>query len=344
MGNPPPEHPRVCGENIIRVLDQGDRVGTSPRMRGKHGLTHFSNVCARNIPAYAGKTTSLICLRSAPAEHPRVCGENWLRFFRWWRHYGTSPRMRGKLSKPWLVTAVKRNIPAYAGKTNEFLYASARQGGTSPRMRGKLQQNRLDSHHFRNIPAYAGKTAQSNGACKILYGTSPRMRGKLPYRQAWWTQTRNIPAYAGKTGDHQWAGLECWEHPRVCGENSIKLSRARWCIGTSPRMRGKQHQAFTGTLVHRNIPAYAGKTDHKLDSGPDTDGTSPRMRGKPLISYPWIYASRNIPAYAGKTFSSPQRDGVATEHPRVCGENPTALNGHGKTSGTSPRMRGKHVG
>ena len=49
----------------------------------------------------------------------------------------------------------------------------------------------------------------------------------------------------------------------------------------------------------------------------------------------------NIPAYAGKT--PPNHFGMvnATEHPRVCGENPRVGVGEGLGVGTSPRMRGK---
>ena len=50
------EHPRVCGENMACSLVLGLIGGTSPRMRGKRGVTGGINVGCRNIPAYAGKT------------------------------------------------------------------------------------------------------------------------------------------------------------------------------------------------------------------------------------------------------------------------------------------------
>ena len=93
------EHPRVCGENALGVA-------------GKLGA-------GRNIPAYAGKTLSLLDqlhhgfgtsprMRGKPiiglwrwnhgVEHPRVCGENIWAAPASWIEPGTSPRMRGKLS------------------------------------------------------------------------------------------------------------------------------------------------------------------------------------------------------------------------------------------------------
>ena len=54
--SPPPEHPRVCGENRCRVRQWTLVHGTSPRMRGKPGLLCLHQALSRNIPAYAGKT------------------------------------------------------------------------------------------------------------------------------------------------------------------------------------------------------------------------------------------------------------------------------------------------
>ena len=70
------EHPRVCGENHIDTRLSTDRIGTSPRMRGKPtgGAKVGSEI--RNIPAYAGKTCAWHTSRIVNKEHPRVCGEN----------------------------------------------------------------------------------------------------------------------------------------------------------------------------------------------------------------------------------------------------------------------------
>ena len=92
-------------------------------------------------------------------------------------------------------------------------------------------------------------------------------------------------------------------------------------MGTSPRMRGKLFVPDTLSSFHRNIPAYAGKTDRHHGHLVELYGTSPRMRGKrdPHQRTPRTHG--NIPAYAGKT------RGV--------------WGGVGLGWGTSPRMRGK---
>ena len=92
-----PEHPRVCGENL---------------------LTKRTKSCNnRNIPAYAGKTHRKYLSAGKHSEHPRVCGENTNGCQGTRRIQGTSPRMRGKLYFCLQIFVFFRNIPAYAGKT-----------------------------------------------------------------------------------------------------------------------------------------------------------------------------------------------------------------------------------
>ena len=69
-------HPRVCGENLIRIVKSALVDGSSPRVRGKRLESVAVWRCPRLIPACAGKTTSpRPASRRSPA-HPRVCGEN----------------------------------------------------------------------------------------------------------------------------------------------------------------------------------------------------------------------------------------------------------------------------
>ena len=111
------EHPRVCGENSV-VGEYSNVVGgTSPRMRGKLTVVSGNTGIVRNIPAYAGKTTLSELRKSAEAEHPRVCGENFVPGLMPLWEIGTSPRMRGKRPKSQEIFRTHRNIPAYAGKT-----------------------------------------------------------------------------------------------------------------------------------------------------------------------------------------------------------------------------------
>ena len=112
-----PEHPRVCGENVSVSGAVIKLKGTSPRMRGKPEHPCFLGLLQRNIPAYAGKTTTTPSMTNPCSEHPRVCGENRLTMFCRRSFCGTSPRMRGKPQGKLCLSVNVRNIPAYAGKT-----------------------------------------------------------------------------------------------------------------------------------------------------------------------------------------------------------------------------------
>ena len=70
------EHPRVCGENKPAKGGGAGKCGTSPRMRGKRAPSALIAGSKRNIPAYAGKTLTMILTIPSFREHPRVCGEN----------------------------------------------------------------------------------------------------------------------------------------------------------------------------------------------------------------------------------------------------------------------------
>ena len=69
-------HPRACGENLIGAVLSLVVSGSSPRMRGKHGLRAAPRRPQRFIPAHAGKTIATRALPERATVHPRACGEN----------------------------------------------------------------------------------------------------------------------------------------------------------------------------------------------------------------------------------------------------------------------------
>ena len=150
-------------------------------------------------------------------------------------------------------------------------------------------------------------------------------------------------------------------HPRACGENDILEDCADLLDGSSPRVRGK----LVGDLVEPDaqglIPARAGKTTpptreprpprahpracgenvFAVDVGRAPGGSSPRVRGKLLQLGAQDCAHGLIPARAGKTSCGPPAARTARAHPRACGENPQFVGSTGRTTGSSPRVRGK---
>ena len=360
-GRRQPAHPRVCGENRVRVLAADKVRGSSPRVRGKP--TRWRGVARwqRLIPACAGKT--------------------WTHVLRPPRRHGSSPRVRGKHGPAGESHLGGGLIPACAGKTGggrarctasrahprvcgentiprpaSFAYV-----GSSPRVRGKQPQPRPPSSSDRLIPACAGKT-HGGGPMRVLStahprvcgenmptdapslwatGSSPRVRGKRLHRIAPAPGVRLIPARAGKTGARPRAPANSWAHPRACGENCRRTTRrpTRW--GSSPRVRGKRREHRRRRRLPGLIPARAGKTPVRGSGRPSREahpracgenplprvgypvlsGSSPRVRGKRQQDRHRQAAPRLIPARAGKTRPRPGRSAAAAAHPRACGEN-----------------------
>ena len=126
------------------------------------------------------------------------------------------------------------------------------------------------------------------------------MRGKALTPLLMCTTTRITPAYAGKSLRASPPCTTTWDHPRVCGEKSVSACASAVCLGSPPRMRGKDDQLHEGSKQFRITPAYAGKNckfstslvnnwDHPRICGEKVRaivpaeillGSPPRMRGK----------------------------------------------------------------
>ena len=151
-------------------------------------------------------------------EHPRIRGENTTLGVVCQARIGTSPHTRGKPSGQFGHSRGRRNIPAYAGKT-EFREFHDGFLSEHPRIRGENQGRRA-------------------GVLEEL-GTSPHTRGK-PLKTGLCVHGKgNIPAYAGKTMVAQVLFQQAEEHPRIRGENSCMDFACHRSIGTSPHTRGK---------------------------------------------------------------------------------------------------------
>ena len=195
-------------------------------------------------------------------------------------------------------------------------------------------------------------------------GSSPRVRGKRLGR-TWgggYVQ-RIIPARAGQTRTTAAPPHPGADHPRACGANvSVFLDR-RGVGGSSPRVRGKHLSRILRIIITRIIPARAGQTkrpvpaycltaDHPRACGANSaraiymlvvSGSSPRVRGKRWEPTRRTCPTRIIPARAGQTRGRRCTANRTPDHPRACGANPHRIQLGGGQSGSSPRVRGKHL-
>ena len=235
----PGAHPRVCGENQVLRVAVDPESGSSPRVRGKQEGAGGEPCRVGLIPACAGKTGSPASLTSGGRAHPRVCGENEGALRSVLARWGSSPRVRGKLTPITIVAIPTRLIPACAGKT--------------VRDRSRAAADRAH-------PRVCGENALVVWENVEGAGSSPRVRGK-PIRSFTASRTlRLIPACAGKTLFSGRPGIQAAAHPRVCGENARVSVCGTVGVGSSPRVRGKRNYPSEEFMPLGLIPACAGKT------------------------------------------------------------------------------------
>ena len=262
----------------------------------------------------------VLLFMSGVPDHPRACGENSGKARDRCRTWGSSPRVRGKLTEIVVSSQEERIIPARAGKT-----CPAPGGGA----------------RARDHPRACGENSARLSSALVPPGSSPRVRGKRPPLHQPTRSPRIIPARAGKTTPPPPRRSGRPDHPRACGENLLEAARKVFPEGSSPRVRGKRDYKYKTVLITGIIPARAGKTsppsarwakprDHPRACGenggrarpePRPGGSSPRVRGKQLDLELAAGDRGIIPARAGKTSRWSGRRWRARAHPRACGEN-----------------------
>ena len=176
--NTPEAHPRAGGENDGAAAKPQDPTGSSPRGRGKLDASPTPVLNLGLIPARAGKTDTQAKAPSRSAAHPRAGGENAPLAPTPERRPGSSPRGRGKRTRPIRGIRLPGLIPARAGKTTQT-QRSSRPGEAHPRAGGENGSRRARRSTFS--------------------GSSPRGRRKRPSPRRWDGTRRLIPARAGKT-------------------------------------------------------------------------------------------------------------------------------------------------
>jgi len=297
----------------------------------------------RFIPAPAGNPTDRFRSRELQSVHPRACGEPEICAAAICPVTGSSPRLRGTRCYRLLLARDARFIPAPAGNPpRRSLHA--RSGAVHPRACGEPKIQSAIGH-------------PSHGSSPRLRGTHRRPLGVL-------RRTRFIPAPAGNPDYFTWETGRNTVHPRACGEPSSTACPWWRVDGSSPRLRGTPDLRIGELPGDRFIPAPAGNPEgerwpashgavHPRACGeptmagrrsPGTNGSSPRLRGTPVRRMRRRIRDRFIPAPAGNPL--PRRRGRARGpvHPRACGEPDYIEAVHFAQVGSSPRLRGTHLG
>ena len=335
-------HPRECGADVQIAQGVKSLQGSSPRVRGRPAACSSPATGDGLIPASAGQTHFLHrCHRLARA-HPRECGADLHRRSATFVNRGSSPRVRGRRTRPTCRSCRLGLIPASAGQTYPF--PSCKLSSTAH-------------------PRECGADAAKHSEILRRQGSSPRVRGRLDHLRRPRQDRGLIPASAGQTPCYQNGSHSTRAHPRECGADEVEGDKLCLIRGSSPRVRGRRLRLRRRVGVARLIPASAGQTDasksidkgvgaHPRECGADrgrarmaqaTQGSSPRVRGRQVA---WIHRSQPpglIPASAGQTCSRTAMRLVTRAHPRECGADFVDPHRVVGVLGSSPRVRGRRL-
>ena len=297
---PREDHPRPCGEKDRDADDYKPQSGSPPPMRGKVYMKRRLKCYARITPAHAGKSRSRHKDRYICRDHPRPCGEKRRPGAGCTAWRGSPPPMRGKAAVEDRPDHFGGITPAHAGKSiapraavhevrdhprpcGEKWYAFSNRSalaGSPPPMRGKGAGLTTVRHRTGITPAHAGKRfccyedckcfrdhprpcgekITVSSFCRLWEGSPPPMRGKVLGVIIFEDRAGITPAHAGKSAALV-RSLRCLrDHPRPCGEKSIRDGRSSALQGSPPPMRGKERSWPSRSRALRITPAHAGKS------------------------------------------------------------------------------------
>ena len=261
-------HPRSRGENLLQVLSELVKRGSSPLTRGKLWPDGVPRGLNRLIPAHAGKTSTTTRGQLTTVAHPRSRGENLTDPSRHDQDPGSSPLTRGKRDLQRRLIRSVRLIPAHAGKTSLAWLVGA---------------------HTKAHPRSRGENRDRAMGCLLGQGSSPLTRGKRVIVVFGNVEVRLIPAHAGKTLPVTLKRGAITAHPRSRGENLGHVSAAKWNAGSSPLTRGKPAPGLCRGVRAGLIPAHAGKTSRAVwvsenrAAHPRSRGENPKTRSNSLL-------------------------------------------------------------
>ena len=193
---------------------------------------------------------------------------------------GSSPLARGTLQSRIFRFSRRGLIPARAGNTACYLWASG-WTGAHPRSRGEHMG-------FPSVPS-------------LDMGSSPPVRGALSRVHGNDPAAGLIPACAGSTPMSRLVSAPCWAHPRLCGEHVYGFAQDITFKGSSPPVRGAPNERRFFIKQLRAHPRLCGEHNPAVGAGIKIMGSSPPVRGA-LISLSSISTSPGlIPACAGST-------------------------------------------
>ena len=253
---------------------------------------------------------------------------------------GSPPHTRGRFSRHSQRLIPTRFTPAYAGKI-QWASCRWRPARVHPRIRG-------EDHNFLFLIPYS-------------LGSPPHTRGRLLRTFFSTLANRFTPAYAGKIFAASSVPRIAKVHPRIRGEDKMKIQELHKAVGSPPHTRGRLLAEKPRRSSRRFTPAYAGKMGRPSepvrraqvhprirgeDSGGDARrrqgrGSPPHTRGRFDELDTCTPGLRFTPAYAGKMLCNIHAERTPRVHPRIRGEDPGLIASLYLFQGSPPHTRGR---
>ena len=314
--------------------------GSPPHARGRHQLRHSFATYLRITPACAGKTAPTIRGAAVCRDHPRMRGEDTGQACPCGGVVGSPPHARGRRDAIYYSDPITGITPACAGKTGvEVIPNVVRKD--HPRMRGE------------DSPAGFAKSLGN--------GSPPHARGRHGVGLPAGVVVGITPACAGKTRIPASAPPRRTHHPRMRGEDSLKMISPQAVEISPPHARGRLECRVCFRQVLGITPACAGKTqrfkplhdagpDHPRMRGEDKSGVAPvgkgrgsppHARGRLGFHCTQTTSSGITPACAGKTARRTVASTSPTDHPRMRGEDRLSWATYCSGRGSPPHARGR---
>ncbi len=152
---------------------------------------------------------------------------------------GSSPHVRGALVQDFLQGLSTGIIPACAGSTVSW---------------------RIRRPPCRDHPRMCGEHNRGSSFGQSHKGSSPHVRGAQRLERQSCSLSGIIPACAGSTSWETLRRSSIRDHPRMCGEHSVKHNAKGNDQGSSPHVRGARRRQQDHPGSQGIIPACAGST------------------------------------------------------------------------------------
>ena len=184
-------------------------------------------------------------------------------------HGESPPRARGRVTVWSMVTQDEGITPACAGKSSAGRAARSRIVESPPRARGRANPRHSTCQHQRNHPRVRGEEPCLRLPSLVSSESPPRARGRVQGRAGISDRLGITPACAGKSGTaYHYAGTGR-NHPRVRGEEAIRMTGAGFWAESPPRARGRAGDGGRQALDAGNHPRVRGEESNENASSED---------------------------------------------------------------------------